>query len=400
MARTSNYPTWRWEQGRLDYFDFNNIKLIAQSLLNLEGIGINASSASTFRSEIEKRTGLPYLPTSYSVWRNYARVFRCELLAAEVDGRLVVTDVCRALASNTDDAWDVDNYFSFMIPRLYFSSPAFNDFDHRTPQIFPICAVLKYLISNQRQTGDGSINVEEVFSIIIGNECTGFESLEFYFRLAKTNYRSTGDQKRQVREMLIFFSQCSFLKWREGVLYLDVDNRDQDMLDQIERLSIPVQARKHHDRDAEIISMASIKDILLVTVSSERTIPTDLTFTEGKRVRATHLRIERSPRLRKMFFDTLTRPILCDACTKDMNKVYPWTVDMLEVHHLLPLSSSIALLEGDTSLRDLVPLCPNCHKGVHVYYRNWLRQNDLDDFPSRDHANQAYSEAKELIIIE
>lgn len=400
MSRTSDYPIWRWEQGRLDYFSFNNIKLIAHALLDLEGLTLNTSSAAIFRSDIENKTALPYFPRTYSVWRNYARVFRCELLAASIDGRLRITDIGRALTGSLEQAWDADNYFSFLIPRFYYPSPAFNDYDHRTKQIFPVCALLKYLLAKQRQTGDGSISIDDVFSILIGNECTGLEPVEFYNRITRTNYRPTGDQKRQLREMLIFYSQCSFLKWREGTLYLDVDSSDQDMFQQIEALVSPIQVKRQSDRDAEIISMASLKDIPLVTISAERTVPTDITFTEGKRVRVTHLRIERSPRLRKMYFETLPRPILCDMCAKDMNRAYPWTIDLLEVHHLLPLSSSIALLEGDTSLRDLVALCPNCHKSVHVYYRNWLRESSLDDFPSKVHANQVYVEAKDLFVAE
>lgn len=395
-----HYPTWRWEQGRLDYFDFNNIKLIANALINLEGIRLEPSSAPVIRDVMENTTSLPYLPTSYSVWRNYARVFRCELLAAEIDKKLIVSDICRALAGRSNDAWDVDDYFSFMIPRFYYPSPAFIDYDHNAQRIFPVCALLKYLLAKQKQTGDGAITVEEVFSILIGNSCTGFEPQEFYYRLSQTGHKPMGDQRRQVREMLIFYSQCSFLKWREGTLYLDVDIRDANTLNQIESLTSPIQNTRNIDKDAEVLSLASLASFSIVAVNAERTMPNDLSFTEGKKVRVTHLRIERSPRLRRLFFETLPRPILCDVCDKDMNRIYPWTVDLLEVHHLLPLSSSIAIQEGDTSFGDLVPLCPNCHKSVHVYYRNWLRESRLDDFPSKNHANQAYGEAKERAFFE
>lgn len=400
MTQTSNYPIWRWEQGRLDYFDFNHIKIVAQALLNLEGIELIANSSAIFRAEIESSTGLPYLPTTYSVWRNYARVFRAELLATDISGRLTLTDVCRSLAGQLEEKWDADDYFSFLIPRFYYPSPAFVDYDSRAKQVFPICAVIKYLIAKQRQTGEGTVSVDDVFSLLIGNECTGFEPIDLYYRLERGNYRPTADQKRQVREMLIFYSQCSFLKWKEKILYLDIDQYDTEALKQIETLVSPIQAKRNLDRNAEIVSMASFKKIPLMTITAKRTQPTDMTFTEGKKVRVTHLRIERSPHLRKMFFQTISRPILCDMCARDMNVIYPWTVDLLEVHHLLPLSSSIALLEGDTSLKDLVALCPNCHKSVHVYYRNWLRQYDVDDFPSKDHAFQAYTEAKKLVIIE
>jgi hypothetical protein len=32
---------WRWDQGRLEYFRFDNIRKIAKCLLNIEGIKLN-----------------------------------------------------------------------------------------------------------------------------------------------------------------------------------------------------------------------------------------------------------------------------------------------------------------------------------------------------------------------
>jgi hypothetical protein len=258
MAQISNYPDWRWDRGRLDYFNFNTIKLIAQALLDLESINLNSQSSAVFRAKIETKTGLPYLPATYSVWRNYARVFRYELLAAKVNGRLTLTDVCRALTGTIGETWDVDDYFSFLIPRFYYPSPAFDDYNHRAKQIFPICALIKYLIAKQQQTGNGFVSLEDVFLFLIGNECTGLEPLEFYCQIGKTNYRSTSDQKREMREMLIFYSQCSFFKWTGNIFYLDIEPLDRETLKRIEALALPIQASRASDRDAEIISLASL----------------------------------------------------------------------------------------------------------------------------------------------
>jgi hypothetical protein len=46
----------------------------------------------------------------------------------------------------------------------------------------------------------------------VGNECDGTEPLEEYTSLRDTNRLPSGDEERQVREMLIFASQMSWLK--------------------------------------------------------------------------------------------------------------------------------------------------------------------------------------------
>src|SRR5260221_13381246 len=80
-------------------------------------------------------------------------------------------------------------------------------------------------------------------------------------------------------------------------------------------------------------------------------------FTEGKKIRITHLRVERDPRLRKKFLNSLPKPVRCDLCECDTQEIYPWTNGFIEVHHLLPLSSTIAFERQETSLKDLVALC-------------------------------------------
>jgi predicted HNH restriction endonuclease len=72
---------------------------------------------------------------------------------------------------------------------------------------------------------------------------------------------------------------------------------------------------------------------------------------------------------------------------------------MLDIHHLLPLSSSIAITTKGTSLNDIVGLCPTCHRSIHIYYSKWLKNLGQDDFISRVEATEVYSLAvKELVL--
>ena len=88
---------WRWDQGRLEYFNYSNIRSMANVLLSLEGIDMEKGGEDILRTRLELETGLPFLPKSYTVWRNYARVFQCAMLATKIEGRLFVTDLCRKL---------------------------------------------------------------------------------------------------------------------------------------------------------------------------------------------------------------------------------------------------------------------------------------------------------------
>ena len=139
--------------------------------------------------------------------------------------------------------------------------------------------------------------------------------------------------------------------------------------------------------------------------SSFRKLDTDLNdrdvgplfFREGGRTFRTHGKIERSPLVRKRFFQTHPNAV-CDACRLDVRRRYPWTDNILELHHLLPLSSTILIEGTTTSLDDMVALCPNCHKSIHIYYRQKLRDWGVEDFGSKQMAADVYRLAKGEIV--
>lgn len=121
-----------------------------------------------------------------------------------------------------------------------------------------------------------------------------------------------------------------------------------------------------------------LNDIILPTANS-----LDREFIEGDRKRVHHLRIERSPILRRVYIQLHPEPI-CAACNMNVKAKYPWTDYMLDLHHVLPLSSVIRTLrDGTTSLQDIVGLCPSCHRAIHYYYSKWLKNNSLKDFRSK-----------------
>lgn len=391
---------WRWDQGRLNYFQYENLKAIAYCLTELDGVKINERDVDPLRAKLEEYTVLPFSPNSYRVWRNYKRVFECSFLATNINDHLYITDFCKKIAPPTGtEGINVDEFLSLFIPRFRFPFAAFNDYQKTNEIIYPFCTLFKYLFSKFQLSGNALITLEDVFSILIGNNCTGFEPLEHYLNLKRTNYVPTGDEKRQVREMMAFVSQLSILKWYKGALYLDVTIKDYYEYDQFQYLINPIFKEPKQIREEEYLAMTSLNDAPIYKFDLlSRESPTDELFIEGKRSRVTHFKIERSPLLRKIFFEKFPETV-CDMCTCNTRTRYPWTDNILEVHHILPLSSALSITTNGTSLQDVVGLCPNCHKSVHSYYRNWLNKYNLNDFRDHSEAKEIYYQAKTSIIL-
>ncbi|MCF8244698.1 MAG: HNH endonuclease [Saprospiraceae bacterium] len=193
--------------------------------------------------------------------------------------------------------------------------------------------------------------------------------------------------------MLVVLSQFSFLKWLDKKLYFDKSFDLQEYLKKLQPYILPPQ----NDRLQEFLNLGAMPNVSLSSPLFESLeTPIDIVFTEGKRSRVTHLKIERSPLLRKIYFER--NPVVqCNMCELLPQVMYPWTDNILEIHHLLPLSSGIAVTLSGTSLEDIVSLCPNCHRSVHVFYKSWLEQMQVNDFKSKHEAREIYLEAKKAI---
>ena len=72
---------------------------------------------------------------------------------------------------------------------------------------------------------------------------------------------------------------------------------------------------------------------------------------------------------------------------------------MLDLHHLLPLASALAISSKGTSLEDIVGVCPSCHRAIHAYYRQWLNANNQTDFLSKAEAKAIFEQATRAIVL-
>ena len=382
---------WRWDQGRLDYFRFEAIVKISRVLCELNGVMLNTKT-DLLRLPLEQGTGLPFAPSHYKVWRNYARTFACAMLATNIDDKLFVTDVCRKLATSPTEL-SSDQYFNFIFSHFTLPFPAFDGYNAHLSVSFPFVAIAKFVLSRPV----GGVSLEDVFTYVIGNSCSGFEDMGVYSMLKPTNRKPIGDELRQVREMLVFMGQASYFKWFNKKLYAD----SCDISGILKAIHPPFRTERHPIPAEEFISITTMGDLRdrkrLDTILADRGVPFS-GYEEGKRIFGTHGKLERSPLVRKHFF--LAHPeLVCDACSLNVKMRYPWTDNILELHHVLPLSATINVNGTTTLLEDMVPLCPSCHKSIHIYYRQKLAEWSVEDFGSKKMARDVYNLAKKEISL-
>ena len=389
---------WRWDQGRLTYFAVDNMRATAKVLQSLDGVIIEGKGPTEdpLDKPLKEGTGLPFKrgrKNTHTIWRNYKRVFECSMLASAIDGRLHVSEICTRFATN--DEYGADEYLYDFIPRFVYPYPAFDkEQKPEGPEVFPFCAIGKLLMS-ATILGKRGITLSDVFTKLIGNKVTGVEDLEFYGRLQPTNYQpEDNDEKRQLREMLVFCGQLSFMKWTGSELMLDLS---KDQLVQSNFLSDLFLPRPIVAGTGPLFyRLTSLDAALPKPFNSMPTSLDDDIFLEGGKNRVSHLRIERSPLLRRMYINANPEPY-CHTCERDMRDEYPWTVYMIEVHHLLPLNSPLVVKLKGTSLDDVAGVCPNCHKSIHAFYGVWLKERDQHDFKSKEEARSVYEIVKNEI---
>ena len=401
---------WQWEQGRGEYFQFENILAMSRILLTKEGMPVSDLSADKLlRDEAFHAAGLKFLPhkRGYTVWRNYARVFKAMMLATDVPDRsgkrvLKCTDLCAHLAAGEISA--ATDYVSRVMKRFYLSGPVFGAKNYRPDgkRVFPFCAIVRFLAARTIAAGaPGCASPDEIKDFLFAREIAGDEDVDFFREIdaAPTRWKSA-DQRRQIREMLIFSGQCSFLKWDGRKLCMDLphDSLARHAKTIFNRMSPDIR-RQERTAHEEIINMGKIDRSGLRLISPSEfgafigndPMADDLPR-EGKRRVVNHIVIERSPKLREMFFTARKRAV-CDITGAPRHAGFPWVENILEIHHVTPLSSSVSSGDQGTSLDDLVALTPTSHRAVHDYYRRWLRENKRD-FKDKREAREVYRAAK------
>lgn len=385
---------WHWDQGHLPYFQFDALRRIAAFVETHDFK--DANRASLFAS-----TGLRFAaPATHSPWRNYSRILKLCLLVSEVGNQAAPTPVARLLSSA--GAVTCDEYLHFLLRAFTEPSPALQDWRPNANFRYPLIFALKYLLT---KTAIGVGPVASLDEIIGAYSSTGFDgdedATQFIGAVAHSDeYESAGRAvpdtlRRQARESLLVMSQISYLHVRAGNIIVSLEPGDAHS---IFEEAFPIIGPRAQNREAEIRRLAALFEGGTTSdfFDYPDTIVTEVVesgFREGNKVKKTHVTIERNSSLRRDFF--AARPtVICDVCEMNTARTYPWTERVMDLHHLLPLSSGTRVEAAGTTFADLVPVCPSCHRAIHRFYDRWLDVNNRQDFEDRDEAVSVYQNMK------
>lgn len=385
---------WHWDQGRLAYFQFDVLRQIAAFIRANDFKQAN-------REALQAAIGLPFLPAGYTPWRNYSRILKLSLLVSEVDNRAQATPVAAILAQ--PGAVTSDEYFHFISRAFTEPTPALRDWRNDAEFRYPLLFALKYLLTKAAISDRPFATFDEIIGAYSESGFIGGEGAEQFIGIvgrdqqyARIGNRVEENLRRQARESLQVIAQISYLHVRDTRLSVSLNGDDAR---QIFEDLVPIIGPRANDRESEIRRLAGLfidgsTDIVFDYPNTIVDEVVESGFREGSKSRKTHVTIERNANLRREFF--LVRPTpTCDVCGLDTLKTYPWTEGVLDLHHLLPLSSGTRVEARGTTFDDLVPVCPSCHRAIHRYYDRWLERNGRQDFVDTREARTVYRAMRE-----
>ncbi len=390
---------WKWDQGRMQYFQYDVLRTMANFIVNYDF----KNSEPEF---IRQVTGLPFsAPPTHSPWRNYSRIYKLCLLVSESQGIAIPTDIARVLTQ--PGAVTCDEYVHFLVEATTDPSPALSDWvaaDTAMQRRHPLCFSLKYVLAKVAGLNEYITPINEIIGAYISSGFNGGESdTEFLSLMGKREQYPDLVQNidpRQARESIKFISQISYLHNTASDIVVSLSKEDAHEI--FHSLS-PISGPYETDGNLEIQRLASFfRD------GSEHdffeykgTIVSDVLesgFVEGSKVKKTHVIIERNAKLRGLYFDKFPSPV-CNSCQIDTSKKYPWVNRVLDLHHILPLSSGTRVdSRVGTILDDMAPICPTCHRAIHRYYDDYLKTNSKSDFENKEEAHEIYFQAKQEIV--
>jgi len=385
---------WHWDQGHLAYFQFDALREIAAFA--------NANDfKKASRAKLRAWTGLDFAaPKTHSPWRNYSRALKLCLLVSEVQRKAKPTAVAQILSQ--PGLVTCDEYLHFLVGVATEPSPALRGWRPDAVFRYPLLFALKYLLAKAVISVSPVAAIDEVIGAY---KKTGFDGTEDQSKFiaaltTRIDYAAIGrtvknNVRRQARESLLVISQISYLHVHDYKITVSLHKKDAEAIFDDLKPSI---GPRENDPDAEILRLASLFEDGSTNIDFDfpYTIIDDVVesgFRDGSKVKKTHVVIERNSALREQFF--AARPTrICDVCQLETAKTYPWTERVLDIHHLLPLSSGTRVEENSTTFVDLVPVCPTCHRATHRFYDNWLADKNYKDFKSRIEAQTVYGSMK------
>lgn len=377
---------WSWDQGRLDYFQFDALRKMAKCALKNDLRSVDTAT-------LIKNTNLPFHPNNprYKPWRNYSRVFKAAFLISQNGKVAEPTPLAKLLA--VDGQVNSDEYFHFLAEATTEPSPARDNWDSNANHRFPLLFSLRFILA-RAAIGISETTLDQIVGAYFEENFKGDEDDENFLAIINKKRVIIADS-RQAKESLRVMSQISYISLNRNLISVSLA---QDDAAQIFQQLAPVTGNRLPDGNAEIRRISNLfiaaRDDLDFEYSNTVVSDTfEAGFEEGGRIERTHLKIERNAQLRRLFF-TKKPSSVCDFCNSNTQESYPWAERVLDIHHVLPLCSGARTSKSGTVLDDLVANCPTCHRAVHRFYSQWLKKTKKKDFADAAEAQMVYEAAK------
>lgn len=383
----------------MQYFQYDVLRTMANFIVNYD-------FKNKHPAFIRQVTGLQFsAPPTHSPWRNYSRIYKLCLLVSESQGMAIPTDIARVLSQ--PGAVTCDEYVHFLVEATTDPSPSLSDWAYAgtANQIrSPLCFSLKYILAKAAGLNENITPINEIIGAYFFSGFNGGESDTEFLSLMSNRERYPelvrNIDTRQARESIKFISQISYLHNTGSDIVVSLSKEDAHEI--FHSLS-PISGPYETDGNLEIQRLASFfrdgteHDFF----EYKGTIVSDVLesgFVEGSKVKKTHVIIERNAKLRSFYFDKFPSPV-CNSCQIDTSKKYPWVNRVLDLHHILPLSSGTRVdTRVGTILNDMVSICPTCHRAIHRYYDDYLKTNKKNDFDNKEEAHEIYFQARQCIV--
>lgn len=289
---------WKWEQGRLRYFQFDVLRKIAK-------FAMESDIRHADHDELVEATGFQFPSGKNEPWRNYARVFGLSMIVVpDGEDSAQVTEIGQRLA--IDGEVTTDEYLHFLARCTTDPSPALSGWDHSVEPRYPLLFVLRILLARASQ-GYFTTRINRIISAYSTSEFFGDEDQTRLLDLIPSDTSISEDGRfsvervddRQASESIKFLAQLSYLAVISGRITVSLAKEDARTL--TSELT-PINGNHLADSSEEILRRAAlfpgaINEIQLDYPATIMTNEQEAGFLEGGRIKRTHLALERNSRI-------------------------------------------------------------------------------------------------------
>ncbi len=187
-----------------------------------------------------------------------------------------------------------------------------------------------------------------------------------------------------------------YIKWNDKKQILEI--RAKRALNEDDEITINYSRRwfECHDIECQCGSEGCWGNIFHNNKQSKSTKaksnPSILISEEGKSFEKTGIEYERDPKLRKSVIER--DGYVCRVCGKSLEETYgSYAKKLIEVHHCIPVSSNNGA-SFESSIEDMIAICPNCHRVLHHCFPEKPDEEAIEELQNQIQAQRTRKRGK------